>query len=217
MMKLALLVALLLPAVAAADPATYTTLYTSRATFKTEAPLETMVGTVGSPSGTPYEQLSVQGKIVVDAAKPQEAKGTIRVDMNNVRTGIDRRDAHMRSKDFLDTEASEANRYAVFEIKNIEVAGPLQPGKETPAKVRGTFTVRGKPYETVADALITYIKLTPEQVEAQKRFGFTADNLRVKAKFATKFTNHNMQVPQILILKVSDDIQVETDLILVRQ
>ncbi|MGH8057036.1 MAG: hypothetical protein ACREOH_07330 [Candidatus Entotheonellia bacterium] len=186
MIKLALLVALLLPAVAAADPAPYTTLNTSRATFKTEAPLETIVGTVGSPSGTPYEQLSVQAKINVDPVKPQDAKG------------------------------SEANRYAVFEIKNVEVAGPLPPGKETPAKVRGTFTVRGKPYETVADALITYIKLTPEQVEAQKRFNFAAENLRVKAKFATKFTNHNMQVPQILILKVSDDIQVETDLILVR-
>ena len=41
MIKLALLVALLLPAVAAADPATYTTLNTSRATFTAEAPLET--------------------------------------------------------------------------------------------------------------------------------------------------------------------------------
>ena len=65
--------------------------------------------------------------------------------------------------------------------------------------------------------MVSYIKLTPEQVEAQKRFGFTAENLRVKAKLGTKFTNHNMQVPQILILKVSDDIQVETDLILVKQ
>ncbi len=79
-----------------------------------------------------------------------------------------------------------------------------------------TFTVRGKPYEAVADALITYITLTPAQVDAQKRFNFPAD-LRVKAKFATTFTNHNMQVRPILILKVSDDIQVEADLILVRQ
>ena len=41
--------------------------------------------------------------------KPQDAKGTIRVDMNAVRTAIDRRDAHMRSKDFPDTEASATN------------------------------------------------------------------------------------------------------------
>ena len=35
---------------------------------------------------------------------------------------------------------------------------------------------------------MTYIKLTPEQVEAQKRFGFTADNIKVRTKLATTFT-----------------------------
>ena len=41
MSNLALFVALLLPAVAAADPATYTALNTSREMFPAEAPLET--------------------------------------------------------------------------------------------------------------------------------------------------------------------------------
>ena len=41
MINLALLDALLLPAVAAADPATYTALNTSREMFPAEAPLET--------------------------------------------------------------------------------------------------------------------------------------------------------------------------------
>jgi len=30
-----------------------------------------------------------------------------------------------------------------------------------------------------------YLKLTAEQVEAQKRFAFSADNLKVEAKFGT--------------------------------
>jgi hypothetical protein len=50
---------------------------------------------------------------------------------------------------------------------------------------------------------------------AQKRYGFTAENLRVTAKFNTSFTNHGMQIPQLLILKVSNDIQLEADLVLV--
>ena len=68
---------------------------------------------------------------------------------------------------------------------------------------------------TVADCTINYVRLSPEQVEAQKRYGFTAENLRVTAKFNTSFTNHGMQIPQLLILKVSNDIQLEADLVLV--
>jgi polyisoprenoid-binding protein YceI len=195
-------------AAASADPRTFNVNYTSRATFKTDAPLETVVGTTAG-------QGSVSGSVVVDPLRPQEARGTVRVDLNALKTGIDQRDAAMRGKNFLDTEASEANRYAVFEVKSVDIAGPLEPGKSTPARVRGTLTIRGKPIETVAESTITYLRLSPEQLEGQKRFGFTAENLRVAAKFATTFTNHGMQVPKLLVFKVSNEIELETDLILV--
>ena len=193
---------------AEAQPRTFNVNYTSRATFKTEAPLETIVGTTGG-------QGTVTGSVRLDPARPQDARGTIKVDLNAIKTGIDRRDAQMRSNTFLDSEANEANRWAVFEVKGIEIAGPLEPGKTMPAKVRGTLTIRGKPVETVADSTVYYARLTPEQVENQKRFGFTAESLRVNAKFATTFTNHGMQVPQLLVLKVSNDIHLEADLVLV--
>jgi hypothetical protein len=38
----------------------------------------------------------------------------------------------------------------------------------------------------------------------------------VRAKFATTFTDHGLQIPQVLILKVSNDLQLETDLTFVR-
>jgi polyisoprenoid-binding protein YceI len=200
--------AVLASGVAEAQSRTFNVNYTSRATFKTEAPLETIVGTTGG-------QGAVTGSVTLDPARPQDARGTIRVDLNAVKTGIDRRDAQMRSNTFLDSEANEANRWAVFEVKAIEIRGPLEPGKTVPGKVRGTLTIRGKPVETVADSTVYYLRLTPEQVENQKRFGFTAESLRVNAKFATTFTNHGMQVPQLLILKVSNDILLEADLVLV--
>ena len=196
-------------AVAEAQSRTFNVNYTSRATFKTDAPLETIVGTTAG-------QGAVTGSVTLDPARPQDAKGTVRVDLNAVKTGIDRRDTHMRSKEFLDSEASEANRWAVFEVKGVEIAGPLEPGKAVPAKVRGTLTIRGKPIETVADATVYYLRLTPEQIESQKRFGFTPETLRITSKFPTTFTNHGMQVPQLLILKVSNDIHIETDLVLVQ-
>jgi hypothetical protein len=122
----------------------------------------------------------------------------------------------MQEPRYLDT-AVEANKFAVFEIKSIEMAGPLEPGKEVAAKVSGILTIKQKPVQTVADARVTYIKLTPEQVEAQKRFGFTADNIKVRAKFSTLFSNHGITIPQLLFLKVSNEIQLETDLTFIRE
>jgi len=202
---LAMLMTAGVPVLAVAETITFKLLPTySRATFKSDAMLETFVGNTAGPG--------VAGTLTVDPARPQGAVGTIRVDLNTVRTGIDKRDADMRSKDYLDTEAGEANRWVVFEIRSVDIAGPVEPGKEMPARVKGILTIKGKPIETVADARITYITLTPEQVESQKRFGFTSDNIKVRAKFATTFSNHGIQVPQLLFPKVANDIQLEADL-----
>src|SRR3989442_7956993 len=178
------------------------------ATFKSDAMLETFVGNTAAEG--------VAGTLSLDPAKPQTATGSVKVDMNLVKTGIDKRDADMRSKNYLDTEV-EANRWVTFEVKGVEIAGPLEPGKNVPAKVKGILTVKQKPVERVADATVTWIKLTPEDVEAQKRFGFTADNIKVRARFATTFTDHGLKIPAILFYKVSNDIQLETDLTFARQ
>jgi len=204
----ALAVCLVAPVAAGADTMNFKLLKNySRATFKSDAPLETFVGNTAAEG--------VDGTLTVDPARPQEAKGSIKVDMNTVKTGIDKRDADMRGKPYLETE-NDANRWVTFEIKSVEIAGPLEPGKTIPAKVRGILTVKRKPVERVADATVTYIKLPPEQVEAQKRFGFTADNIKVRAKFHSTFTDHGMQVPQLLFLKVNNELQLETDLVFVR-
>src|SRR5438034_11060360 len=93
----------LTPAPALADVLTFKLLPNySRATFRSDAQLETFVGNTAAEG--------VQASLTVDPAKPQDAKGTVRVDMNTVRTGIDKRDADMRSKNYLDTEV-EANRW----------------------------------------------------------------------------------------------------------
>jgi hypothetical protein len=96
----------------------------------------------------------------------------------------------IQGKNYLDTEV-DANRWVTFEVKTVEITEPLTPGRETPAKIHGVLTVKNKPVDTVADGSVTYIKLTPEQVEQQKRFGF-------------------------LFLKLANDIQMATDLVFVR-
>jgi polyisoprenoid-binding protein YceI len=206
---LALTSAAVLPLVAFAEPITFKMLSNySRATFKTDAPLETIVGTTAGPA--------VTGTLTVDPSKPATGQGSIKVDLTTLNSGVTKRDADMQTPQYLDT-ANEANKFAVFEIKSIDISAPLEAGKEVPAKVKGVLTIKQKPVDVVADARVTYIKLTPEQVEAQKRFGFTSDNLKVRAKFGTLFSNHGITIPQLLFLKVSNEIQLETDLTFTRQ
>ena len=179
----------------------------SFATFKTDAPLETVVGHTADAG--------IQGELAVDPTRPQGGRGTVRVDMNTVRTGIDKRDADMRGKNYLDTEV-EANRWVVFDVKSVQLVGPLEPNKPLPAKINGVLTVKSKPVERVADGTVTYVKLTPEQVEQQRRFGFTTDNIKVRAKLGTLFTDHGLQIPQLLTFKLSNEIAIETDLVFVK-
>jgi polyisoprenoid-binding protein YceI len=209
LVALAVIPVALLPVAAVADTINFKLLPNySRATFKSDAPLETFVGNTAAEG--------IQGTLTTDPLRPQDAKGTVRVDMNLVRTGIDKRDADMRAKNYLDTEV-EANRWVTFEVTGVEMSGPLEPGKAVPARIRGLLTVKQKPVERTAEGSVTYIKLSPEQVEAQKRFGFTSDNIKVRTKLGTTFTDHGMQVPQLLILKLSNDIAIETDLTFIKQ
>ncbi len=125
---LAIFILAVAPAAAVAEQMTFRVLPSpSRATFKTDAPLETVIGITAGPA--------ISGTVTGDLTRPQTATGTIRVDLTTLKTGIDKRDADMRSRDFLDTD----------------------------------------------------------------------------------FTNHGMQVPQVLFMKLSDEIQLEVDLTLARQ
>ena len=197
------------PSQAAADTMSFKLLprYSS-ATFKSDAPLETVVGHTADAG--------LQGELTVDPARPHGARGAVRVDMNTVRTGVDKRDADMRARPYLETDV-EANRWVTFEVTRVDIAGPLEPGRAVPVRVHGRLTVKQKAAERVADGTVSYITLTPEQVEAQKRFGFTSDNIKIRVKLATTFTDHGMQVPQRLFLKLSNDIVIETDLTFIRQ
>jgi polyisoprenoid-binding protein YceI len=198
------------PVTAWAEPIAFKLLQNySRGTFKTDAPLETVVGNVAGNG--------ISGNLTADPAKPQDAKGMVRVDMSMVKTGVEKRDSDMLEPNFLDVKGNPEHKWVTFEVKGVEMGGPLELNKHVPAKIKGVLTVKGKPVERVADGYVTYFKLSPEQVEAQKRFGFTSDNVKVRARMGTLFTDHGMTIPQLLFLKVSNEIQIETDLTFAKQ
>src|SRR5574341_459679 len=186
---------------------TFTVLENSRAAFKSKALLETLVDDIGT-----RDQRDRYRRSSKTAGRHRRHPSRSQYPQDGPRQA--RRG--MLGKDYLDAR-TETNRYAVFELKGIEVAGSFQPGAGMPARLRGTLTIKGVPVNLSADAHVTYLKLAPEQLETQRGFGFTSDIVRVSAKFNTSFTNHRMQIPQVMFSRLSNDIQLDVDLTLVRK
>jgi polyisoprenoid-binding protein YceI len=181
---LALVVAVLtaVPLPAAAESMTFKLLTNySQASFRSDAPLETFVGTAALEA--------IQGTPAVDPASPQDARRSVTVDMN---------------------------RWVTFEVQAVEAAGPLTPGKETPAKVHGVLTIKQKAVPKTGGRQRDVHQAHARAGGAQKRFGFTSDNLKVKARLITTFTEHGLQIPQLLFLKVANELQLTTDLVFAR-
>ncbi len=88
----------------------------------------------------------VKGSILFDPAKPEETSLEIEADTASVYTGVDRRDNHLRSADFLDVE-----KFPTMSFKStaVEVVGM------NVLKLTGDLTIRGITRSVVFD--VTYL------------------------------------------------------------
>jgi len=87
----------------------------------------------------------VRGSILFDPAKPDETSVEIEVDTASIYTGVDRRDNHLRSADFLDVEKCPIMS---FKSTAAEVVGMNS------LKIIGDLTIRGITRSVVFD--VTY-------------------------------------------------------------
>jgi len=182
-----LAVCLATPAISHAD-ATRFQVHNGKATFVSDAPLETMTGTTAKVTGT----------VTFDPADLSTTKGTFKAPVISMRTGNDLRDEHLQSDSWLD---AKENPRIVFQIIEVSGAESLKPKKDTKVKVKGEFTVHG--VTKIVEAKGT-VRWTP--VDGGK------DELRIKAKFTTKLEDHGVSVPSIVRLKVANEISVSIDL-----
>jgi polyisoprenoid-binding protein YceI len=159
----------------------------SRATFVSDAPLETMTGKTNKVTGT----------LTVDPADITQAKGSFKVSVKSLDTGNDLRDEHLQGDGWLD---AKNNPFIHFEITEVVLGKKgsveLKQGKETRVEVRGNFTAHG----------IT------KPVTATGRVKWSGDQIQIKADFPVKLTDHDISVPSIVRLKVANDIAVSVDL-----
>lgn len=184
---LTLAACLAFPATSQADAIKFR-VHTGKATFVSDAPLETMTGTTAK----------VTGAGTFDPTDISTTTGTFKAPVVLLRTGNELRDEHLQSDSWLD---AKKNPNIVFEITEVSGSGSLKPKKDAKVKVKGKFTAHG--VTKLVDATGT-VKWTP--VDGGK------DDLRIKAKFTATLEDHDVSVPSIVRLKVANEIAVSVDL-----
>jgi polyisoprenoid-binding protein YceI len=89
---------------------------------------------------------NVTGAITLDEANPSNSSVEVEIDANSLYSGVDYRDDHLRSGDFLDVENFPT---LTFKSTRVEVEGAAR------AKVYGDLTIRNVTREVVLDTELT--------------------------------------------------------------
>ena len=159
-------------------------------------------------STTPLEDVTgiskeINGTVTFNVTDLKTLKGKISISTASIKTGIDLRDEHLRSANWLDAEAYPEISFVIKSISDIRQieASKLQ------ANVTGDFTAHGVTKEVVADVTMMYLDES-EKTKAKA----PGDLLGVEAKFNIKLSDFNVS-NMALGVRVSEDIAVTATLV----
>lgn len=142
------------------------------------------------------ESQGPQGQLILKDAK---VSGNIKIDLKELKTGIDLRDEHMKKK-YLQVET-----YPTAELTLQELALPIKVAeikkKLTGQKFTALLKLHGvnKPVEGTYD------------VEPQGK------NLKVRASYNLKLSDFNIDIPSYAGLKIADSVDIETSFEVLQQ
>lgn len=122
----------------------------------------------------------VTGSLTFDPAK-RTGSGRITVDAASIKTGIDLRDEHMRSADWLDTAKFPTITFETTEVRHI---------RGDQYRVTGRFTMHGVTRTITTTATVRH---RPES-DATRSAGFRGDVLRVAVNFNVKLADYGIVI-----------------------
>lgn len=171
----------------------------NQAIFHSDAPLESITG---SSNG-------VSGQVTVDLSNPGTATGQVQIDATSFRTGIDTRDEHLRSENWLDAPTYPN---ITFELTSVSVpeGTQLTNTQTVNAQVTGNLSIHGVTQEVTAPAEVTYYEI-PES-ERNPQIGLSGNALRVVTSFPVRLADYNISIPPMLSLKMAEVVEVEVHL-----
>lgn len=160
----------------------------SNITFESETDFETILGHTNTASGTVIADLE-GGTGGVD----------VRVPVASLDTGIELRNHHLQSSDWLDAKKNPELHFVSRSAHRLD---------DGSWEIAGDFTLRG-----VSKPLTVRARVKPIPADAAKAAGLgKGDWLRVSAPFEVKLSDHGVEVPSKVAGRVSDIWKVKLNL-----
>ncbi len=165
-------------------------------TFKSEAPLETILGVGSALYG--YVQLDLDSL----SDNPQ---AYFEFDLKSLGTGVESRDSQIVSDAYLMTDSFPDASFKLLKFKKTDVEVLSNEGVAE-VSARGEFSLHGV-LDTV-NCAVKLIYFESNDITAKRLPG---DILKIKAGFDIRMSNYGIVIPEDDILMVDDRIHIEID------
>lgn len=169
-------------------------------TFRSQAPLEDIVGTTND----------ISGYVVFDPNQPGKGgKGSLHVPVASLKTGIPMRDEHLQGPDWLDAAKFGEIVFEITDAKKVKEAKSSGSGKTFDLTLAGNLTVHGKTTRIEAPARIAYLPETE-----QTKMKMPGNLLAGRTSFVVKLSDFGVKGMQGVVgSRVSDAIQIEVSFV----
>lgn len=137
----------------------------------------------------------------------QKPMGKVKVPINNIKTGIDLRDEHLRSEMWLNSQKFPYAEFQLTGVKNPS-SKTLKDAQKVNCTLTGKFTVHGTTKNVEVPATLTYFR------ESEKTKAKVPGNLLVaNAEFNIRLTDYGVKIPDMVVGKVSDEVLISTNFV----
>jgi polyisoprenoid-binding protein YceI len=165
----------------------------NQASFFSTTPLEDITGITND----------VKGKVTFNVADIKTLKGSVSISVATIKTGIDLRDEHLRSDNWLDAATYPEVTFVIKKVSDVNVISD----NKLEAKLTGDFSAHGVTKEIVADVTMTFLDAS-EQTKQRA----PGDLLGVQAKFNIILSDYDVE-NMIVGQKVADNIEINVNIV----
>ncbi len=170
----------------------------NQASFTSDAPFEKIVGVSSGIDAT---------VMINPSDVTMKPMGKVKVPINNIKTGIDLRDEHLRSEMWLNAGKFPYAEFQLTGIKNPS-SKSLDDGKKVNVTLVGKFSVHGVTKDVEVPAELRYFK------ESEKTKAKAPGNLLVaNANFNIKLSDYGVKLPDMVVGKVNDEVQINVNFV----
>ena len=137
----------------------------------------------------------------------EKPMGKVKVPINNIKTGIDLRDEHLRGEMWLNAGKYPYAEFQLTGIKNSS-STKLDDGQKVYVTLLGKFSVHGVTKDIEVPAEFRYFK------ESEKTKAKAPGNLLVaNANFNIKLSDYGVKIPDMVVGKVNEEVQITTNFV----